>query len=53
MRKLTYETMADGRKKAVLVNVPKKPLTEKEIERRNKRMAHFGIKTKQGEEEEE
>lgn len=46
MRKLTYKTMVDGRKKAVLVDVPKKPLTEKQIERRNKRMAHFGIKTK-------
>ena len=53
MRKLTYETMADGRKKAVLVDVPKKPLTEKEIERRNKRMAHFGIKTKQKTEKED
>lgn len=46
MRKLTYETMADGRKKAVLIDVPKKPLTEKEITRRDKRMAYFGIKTK-------
>ena len=53
MRKLTYETMPDGRKKAVLVDVPKEPLTEKQIERRNKRMAHFGIKTKQEVEKED
>lgn len=40
MRKLTYEYI-DGVKTAVMVEMEREPLTEKQIERRNKRIAYF------------